>query len=191
MRHVLIEKSRKAHKLWFSQFSAEDIGLLASIGIEYGAEHKFFKQEILNIADALRNRKLKKIPHLFHKFINRYLDLVPDHIKSQADRNLLIEDNYYRAWFFNRQMFIFHYLVAKDNFAKGMRHFSHLLWSPLLDIHAPESCRKFQDSVFHVNDEQFEKLAAQHWSKPQKRCRCCLMSITTEKANSYINSRAN
>lgn len=191
MRKKLIDSSRSAYKEWFSRFSAEDISLLTSIGCECGAEHNFFKQEILNIFDALGNRKLKNIPHLYHQFVNRYLDLVPEHISVQADRNLLIDDDYYRAWFFNRQMFIFDYLVAKDNFANSRKRFSHMLWSPLLDIHAPESCYQFKDKIFHVTDEQFEKLAAQHWSKPQRGCRCCLMSITAEKANDYINLRAN
>lgn len=190
MRQKLIDSSRNAHKEWFDQFSDEDVSLLASIGYECGAEHNFFKQEILNIADALQNRKLKKIPHIYQKFLDRYLDLVPDHIKCQADKNLIADDKYYRAWFFNRQMFIFDYLVARDNFTKGRKLLSHALWSPLLDIHAPESCYQFKDKIFHVADEQFEILAAQHWSKPQRGCRCCLVSITAEKANSY-NSRAN
>ena len=191
MRQKLIDSSRNAHKEWFSRFSVEDVILLASIGCECGAEHKFFKQEILNIVDALENRKLKNIPYLYHQFVNRYLDLVPEHIRVQADRSLLINDNYYRAWFFNRQMFIFHYLVAKDNFRKGKKYFSHLLWSPLLDSQAPESCYQFKDKVFHVDDDQFEKLAAQHCSKPQKGCRCCLISITSEKANIYKKSKGN
>ena len=191
MRQKLIDSSKSAHKEWFAQFGAEDVSLLTSIGYECGAEHNFFKQEILNIFDALENRKLKNIPHLYHQFVNRYLDLVPKHIKAQVDRNLLINDNYYRAWFFNRQMFIFEFLVAKDNFIKGKKRFSHVLWIPLLDIHTPESCYQFKDKVFHVTDEQFEKLAAQHWSKPQKGCRCCLISMTAEKANSYIKSKGN
>lgn len=189
MRQELIESSRKSHKEWFARFSNEEISLLVSIGSECGADNKFFKQEILNIYDALKNRKLKNIPYLYEQFVNRYLDLVPEHIRAQTDRSLLINDDYYRAWFFNRQMFIFHYLVAKDNFRKGKKHFSHLLWSPLLDNQAPESCYQFKDKVFHVDDDQFEKIAAQHWSKPQKGCRCCLISIAAEKANSYIKTK--
>lgn len=191
MRQKLIDLSRKAHREWFSQFSTEDIDLLESINCGCMADHNFFKQEILDIAGALDNRKLKNTPHLYHQFVNRYLDLVPEHIRAQADRDLLIDDRYYRAWFCNRQMFIFHYLVAKDNFVKGMRRSSHLLWSSLLDVHTPDSCYEFKNKVFHVTDEEFEKLAVQHWSKPQRGCRCSLFNTTTGKASNYINLKAN
>ncbi|MFW2099050.1 hypothetical protein [Acinetobacter johnsonii] len=178
----LVEESRRAHSNWFNQFNQNDIELLSSIGLSCGANHNFFKQEILNIFDALRNRKLKKIPRLYHRFVNRYLELVPEHIKIQVDRRLLEEDQYYSAWFFNRQMFIFDYLVAKDNFNNVSNRRSYLLWAPLIDIHAPEDCYQFQNKVFHVSDLEFEKLAIEHWKQPRRGCRCALITLTEDKA---------
>lgn len=181
IRGRLIEGSREAHKKWFSQFNTNDIDILTSIGLECGADHLFFKQEILNIFDGLRNRKLKKHPWLYHRFVNRYLDLIPEHIKAQVDRKLLIEDQYYCAWFFNRQMFIFNYLIAKDGFENKTSKHIHLHWVPLIDIHSPDDCYKFQNKVFHVNDLNFEKFAVEHWSRPQRGCRCSLIALTESK----------
>lgn len=182
VRERLIEGSRKAHRKWFSQFSANDIDVLASIGLECGADHRFFKQEILNIFDALRNRKLKKHPCLYHRFVNRYLDLIPEHIRVQVDRKLLIEDQTYCAWFFNRQMFIFDYLIAKDGFENKTSKHIHLFWAPLIDIHSPEDCYKFQNKLFHVSDLNFEKLASEHWGQPRRGCRCGLIALTESNA---------
>lgn len=186
MIEKLVEESRRSHSSWFEQFNQNEIELLSSIGVNCGANHKFFKQEILNIFDALRNRKLKKSPELYHRFVNRYLGLVPEHIRIQADWRLLEEDQYYSAWFFNRQMFIFDYLVAKDNFNNRSNGLSYLLWAPLIDIHTPEDCYQFQNKVFHVSDLEFEKLAIEHWKQPRRGCRCALISLTEDKAKARM-----
>jgi len=186
MIEKLVEESRRSHSSWFEQFNQNEIELLSSIGVNCGANHKFFKQEILNIFDALRNRKLKKSLELYHRFVNRYLELVPEHIRIQADWRLLEEDQYYSAWFFNRQMFIFDYLVAKDNFNNRSNGLSYLLWAPLIDIHTPEDCYQFQNKVFHVSDLEFEKLAIEHWKQPRRGCRCALISLTEDKAKARM-----
>lgn len=182
MREKLIEDSRNAHKKWFSQFSNNDVDILESIGLACSADHNFFKQEILNIFDALSNRKLKTHPYLYRRFVSRYLDLIPEHIRVQVDRKLITEDQTYCAWLFNRQMFIFDYLIAKDGFKNNTSKHIYLLWAPLIDIHSPEDCYKFQNKVFHVNDLNFEKLAVEHWSRPRRGCRCSLIALTEIKA---------
>lgn len=184
LRAKLIDDSRKAHANWFSCFSQSEINLLTSIGITCGADHNFFKQEILNIFDALSNRKLRAHPNIYHRFVNRYLDLIPEHIRVQVDRKLITEDKTYCAWLFNRQMFIFDYLTAKDGFKNKTSKYIYLLWAPLIDIHSPKDCCKFQNKVFHVNDFNFEKLAVEHWSRPRRGCRCSLIALTESKAKS-------
>lgn len=187
LRDRLVEESRRAHSNWFGKFSQSDIELLSSIGLYCGANHDFFKQEILNIFDALRSRKLKKYPRLYQCFIKRYLDLIPEHIRAQVDRKLLVEDQYYCAWFFNRQMFIFNYLVAKDNFICGFSKKSYLHWAPLIDKQTPSECCDFQNKIFHVSDPELEILAVKHWSIPRKGCRCSLISTNKPKKEMRVN----
>ena len=67
---------------------------------------KVFKHEILDILSHLDNERLKSNRLLFKKFAERYISLVPNHIRPHVNWALLENSRDYRAWFANRQMFV-------------------------------------------------------------------------------------
>lgn len=187
MKKKLIESSRKSYKLWFNSMSDEEREELSAIGIQCRADAQFFKQEILDIHSHLNNPKLKENRLLFNKFINRFLALIPKNIHSYIDREFLEADSDYRAWLISRQMFVFNYLIAKSNFdlSKG-ENYSHILWSPVIDSATPQQCYDFNNKIFKITDIEFQRSATEHWSKPQKGCKCSLISINNRQAEKYI-----
>lgn len=176
---------RKNYRDWFSSaFNKDEIEFLSSIGIECGADHKFFKFEILSIYDHLRNYKLKRNSTLYDKVIDRYINLVPKFLQSQIDKNLLKEDQYYAAWFFNRHCFFEKISEAKKEALKATSYSrEYLLWSPIIDINCQEECKVFENKIYHVLDENFIEAAVDHWANIKRGCRCALMALSKEQVN--------
>ncbi|NKG34791.1 hypothetical protein [Acinetobacter junii] len=176
---------RKNYREWFfSTFNNEEIEFLSSIGIECGADHKFFKFEILDIFDHLRNYKLKKNSALYERVVDRYIDLVPKFIRSQIDRSLLKEDQYYSAWFFNRHCFFEKINEAKKESLKATDYSrEYLLWCPIIDINCPKECVMFKNNIYHVLDDKFIEIAVDHWANIKRGCRCALMALSKEQVN--------
>lgn len=188
MKTILINESRQAYKQWFNTFTPDERTELQALGVVCRAELKFFKQEILDIYSHLNNRKLKQNKILYKKFIDRYIKLVPATIHPHINRAILEEDRHYQAWFFSRQMFVFNYLIAKHRIDSGEHTvFTHLLWTPTIDALTPESCYGLKNKVFKMAEEDFKKCALGHWSRPQKGCRCGLISITEKQAEKYLH----
>lgn len=165
---------REKYKQWFNEsFSLDELEVLRSIGVVCEADHRFFKLEILTIFGYLTNQKLKNYPHLYQKIIDRYIDINPPFIRAQIDRNLIENDKYYAAWFFNRVVFFENYKQGKERL-KNTR--LKLLWEPLLDNHTPLNCYDFKNKIFDFG-EVFLEQAIIHWEKPNKGCRCSLRVV--------------
>ncbi len=187
MKRVLTAESRAAYKKWFNSFSSDEQRELVNMGVACGADSKFFKHEILDLLSHLDNEKLKSNRILFKKFAERYIALVPDHIRPHVNWTLLENSRDYRAWFANRQMFVFNCLVVKDIYEHSKdKNSSYLLWAPIIDDHTPETCKGFSSKVFNILDKEFQEHAVEHWSRPQEGCRCSLISITHAQAEKYL-----
>lgn len=176
---------RKNYRDWFSSaFNKDEIEFLSSIGIECGADHKFFKFEILSIYDHLRNYKLKKNSALYDKVVDRYIDLVPKFLRSQIDKSLLKEDQYYAAWFFNRHCFFKKIEEVKNSYQNSIGYRQeYLLWAPIVDSNCPDECKVFNNRIYHVLDESFLERAIEHWANVRRGCRCALMALSKEQVN--------
>ncbi|WP_152630370.1 hypothetical protein [Acinetobacter ursingii] len=139
--------SRVAYKNWFNaSFTNEEIIFLGSIGVECKADHNFFKFEILDIASNIKNYRLKKYPKLYERFVDRYIQLTPEFLHSQIDRELLKEDSYYAAWFFNRHCFLEVQKKAKETALTDKKYkFDrvYVLWSPCNDMMCAEKTGGF------------------------------------------------
>ncbi|MEN8291968.1 hypothetical protein ABFO59_05735, partial [Acinetobacter radioresistens] len=136
MKRVLTAESRAAYKKWFNSFSSDEQRELINMGVACGADSKFFKHEILDLLSHLDNEKLKSNRILFKKFAERYISLVPDHIRPHVNWTLLENSRDYRSWFANRQMFVFNCLVVKDIYEHSKdKNSSYLLWAPIIDDH--------------------------------------------------------
>ncbi|MDM1019704.1 hypothetical protein QSV37_05175 [Acinetobacter sp. VNK23] len=178
-------KERQAYRDWFSSaFNKNEIEFLSSIGVECEADHKFFKFEILDIFDYLRNYKLKKNSALYDKVVDRLIVLLPKYIQHQVDRELLKDDQYYLAWFFNRHCFFERINEAKKEAEKSTDYSrEYLLWSPIIDINCPEECKVFNNKTYHVLDKSFIEAAVDHWANIKRGCRCALMALTKAQVN--------
>lgn len=182
---------RFAYKNWFnSSFTGEEINLLSSIGVECKADHNFFKFEILDIAFDIKNYKLKKYPSLYEKFVDRYIQINPRFLHSQIDRELLKEDHYYAAWFFNRHCFLEDQKKAKEtalNNSGSKFDRVYVLWSPCDDMHCPKECLLHKNMIYHVLDEEFIEHSVDHWMTIKRGCRCCLISLTESNVRDKIS----
>lgn len=187
MKRVLTAASRAAYKEWFNSFSSDEQRELVNMGVACGADSKFFKHEILDLLSHLDNERLRNNKFLFKKFTERFIALVPDHIRPHVNWTLLENSRDYRFWFANRQMFVFNYLVIKDicEYTQD-KNSGYLLWAPIIDDHTPVSCQSFSNKIFNIFDKEFQKHAVEHWSKPQEGCRCSLISITHAQAKQYM-----
>ncbi|MCH7393766.1 hypothetical protein MMP66_05660 [Acinetobacter dispersus] len=176
---------RQDYKAWFSStFEKEEIEFLSSIGVVCRADHKFFKYEILDISDHLRNYKLKSYHTLYDRIVDRLIFLLPKYIQHQVNRELLKEDEYYLAWFFNRHCFFEKIVEVKTLYqnSKAYRP-EYLLWAPIIDINCPEECKIFKNKIYHVLDEKFLEIAVEHWADVRRGCRCALMALSKEQVN--------
>lgn len=185
---ILKTSGREAlnHKKWFTEtFSKEEIEELLRLGIECKADNKFFKFEILDLYGYIANQNLKKNEALYEKFVDRYIALVPSFLANQIDRNLIKNDKYYAAWFFNRHCFFEDYKKAKETpfFSKGCK----FLWSPVLDKNTPEECSRYNNKVFDIN-EVFLEQAVIHWEKPRRGCRCALLILRESSFKDELKS---
>lgn len=175
------------HKAWFqSTFNADEIEQLHNIGVECNADKRFYKYEILDIFGHLKNRKLKKCEALHQKFIERYISLVPPFLRNQIDVELIRVDDYYAAWFFNRHCFFKEFENANQRTLLGNKKIL-FLWSPVVDIHAPNECKKYANKVFSTNETLLEH-AVIHWEKPRRGCRCALLVLSEHYARKGIES---
>lgn len=169
-----------AYKNWFnSSFTNEERSLLSSIGVDCKAEHIYFKHEILDIYGDITNHELKKHPDLYERFIDRYIELMPKPLRSQIDRDLLKEDKYYAAWFFNRHCFFEKYQELQAG--------QYLLWSPIIDVNTPDECKEYDAKLFN-GDDKFLTIAESHWKIPQSGCRCSLMILRERQIKRGIDA---
>lgn len=178
-------KEKQEYMDWFySTFNDTEIEFLSSIGVTCGAEHQYFKFEILNNSEHLDNYKLKQTKKLYDRFLDRFIELNPKYLRYQIDRNLLKEDKYYAAWFFNRHCFFEKINEAKKESLKATDYSrEYLLWSPITDINCPEECVVFKNNIYHVLDEKFIEIAIEHWANVHRGCRCALMALSKEQVN--------
>lgn len=174
------------HREWFqSTFNADEIEQLRNIGIVCQADHKFYKNEILDIFGHIENRKLKKLDKLYQKFLDRYISLIPTFLIALVDRDLIESDIYYAAWFFNRHSFFFEFERESQ---KSLTNKTKLfLWSPVVDIHTPNECKKYANKVFSTNETLLDH-AVIHWEKPRRGCRCALLVLSEQHARKGIES---
>ncbi|HCK31797.1 hypothetical protein [Acinetobacter ursingii] len=182
--------SRVAYKNWFNaSFTNEEIIFLGSIGVECKADHNFFKFEILDIASNIKNYRLKKYPKLYERFVDRYIQLTPEFLHSQIDRELLKEDSYYAAWFFNRHCFLEVQKKAKETALTDKKYkFDrvYVLWSPCNDTHSPKECLLHKSVIYHVLDNEFIEHSVDHWMTIRKGCRCTLITLTEDEVKNQI-----
>lgn len=173
------------HKAWFqSTFNANEVEQLHNIGVECNADKRFYKYEILDIFGHLKNRKLKKCEALHQKFVERYISLVPPFLRNQVDVELIKADDYYAAWFFNRHCF-FREFESENQKALLTNKKRLFLWSPIIDIHTPEECKKYKSKIFSSNGILLEH-AVIHWEKPRRGCRCALFTLNESRAKKEI-----
>ncbi|WP_156189125.1 hypothetical protein [Acinetobacter indicus] len=175
------------HKEWFfTAFGSNEIEQLRNIGIECQADHQYFKNEILDIFGCIQNRKLKKLDHLYQKFIERYIELIPTFLVHQIDRVMLENDAYYAAWFFNRHCFFME--LEREREKSLLTNKSKLfLWSPVIDIHSPKECEMYENKIFSSYEILLEH-AVIHWEQPRRGCRCALLVLNEDNANKRIES---
>lgn len=187
MTHEQSKIEASNHREWFqSTFNADEIEQLHNIGVECNADKRFYKYEILDIFEHLKNRKLKKCEALHQKFIERYISLVPPFLRNQIDVELIRVDDYYAAWFFNRHCFFKEFENANQRTLLGNKKIL-FLWSPIIDIHTPNECQKYANKVFSTNETLLEH-AVIHWEKPRRGCRCALFALSEHNARKQIES---
>ncbi|MCU4319393.1 hypothetical protein KTH44_09660 [Acinetobacter bereziniae] len=171
----MITDDEQLYKEWFNlNFDTSEKQALLDIGIECKADHKYFKYEILDIYDFLRNYKLRKLPNLYDKILDRFIKLNPVHVRSQIDRNRLSSDEYYSAWFVNR----FCFFNALGEAKKRLNVV--LLWAPLIDTNTPSECHQYLNKIFNIDDSFLEQ-AILHWQSPNRGCRCSLLTIRRDQ----------
>ncbi|MEN8368436.1 hypothetical protein [Acinetobacter bereziniae] len=166
---------KQLYKQWFDlNFNPSEKQALLDIGIECKADHKYFKYEILDIFSFLKNYNLRKLPNLYERFLERYIELNPVYIRSQIDRDLLRTDDYYAAWFFCRHCFFSIFDETKK------RQDRVLLWAPLIDTNTPSECIQYLNKVFNTDDIFLEQ-AILHWQSPNRGCRCTLLTMRRDQ----------
>ncbi|WP_347473845.1 hypothetical protein [Acinetobacter thermotolerans] len=185
----MLDNSKKeaiSHKNWFNKaFSKEEVEQLRQIGIECKADHNFFNFEILDIFGCITNRKLKKFETLYARFIDRYIALIPSFLRIYIDRDMLENDQYYAAWFFNRHSFFEVYKRALETPSWNGKH--KVLWSPVLDIYTPKECYLYANKLFDMDDVFLEQAVA-HWEKPRRGCRCALLTVRESSYKTRLSS---
>lgn len=178
-------KEKQEYKDWFySTFNESEIDFLSSIGVTCGADHQYFKFEILNNSEHLDNYKLKKNKYLYEKFLDRFIELTPQYLRHLINRNLLKDDKYYVAWFFNRHCFFKKIDEVKSSYLNAVAYRGeYVQWVPIIDINSPEECKIFNNKIYHIQDEKFLEIAVDHWANVRRGCRCALMALSKEQVN--------
>lgn len=172
-------KEKQAYEDWFnSSFSNDEVQLLAEIGVICKADQNFFKNEMFDISEYLDNPELQNYEDLYRKFIERYISLIPKLFHHQIEKKLIMNDQYYRAWFYNRKCFMEKIDTAREE-ARKVNPWSrdYLLWSPIVDNNCPEECKKLNNKVYHVMDDDFIQKTDEHWAEINRGCRCALISL--------------
>lgn len=170
---------REAHKQWFhSAFVESEIVYLKDNGITCQADHKFFKNEIVLISTYISDYRFKLENGLYEKFVDRFIELIPKYLHYQIDRELMIDDIYYRAWFYNRKLFMDMIDRARIEASKATPWSrDYVLWSPIIDINSLDECIKMNNKLFHVMDENFLRKSVEHWAEVRRGCRCALIAL--------------
>ncbi|MEG2697280.1 MAG: hypothetical protein RR952_06895 [Cetobacterium sp.] len=118
----------------------------------------------------------KKDQHIHDQVLEKLKTIAPKEFCCNAE--IYATDGMYRAWFARRDDFFRNYQAAKLRAERNAgRDEVYLKWMPLIDSRTPQSCYEFQDKIFNI-DQNFEKIANQHWATVQKGCRCFLSSVS-------------
>lgn len=161
------------------EFSSEDANhIINKIG-EWSF-YKSYEQNGLNQLEFLefleRSFLAKRDQYIHSQIIDKLRLIAPK--EFDCDAEIYAIDEMYRAWFTRRDDFFRNYQAAKLRAERNAgRDEVYLKWMPLIDSRTPQSCYEFQDKIFNI-DQNFEKIANQHWATVQKGCRCFLSSVS-------------
>lgn len=116
--------------------------------------------------------------------------LVPKFLHTKIDRELLKNSKYYAAWFFNRHCFLAEQQKAKES-ALGCDEFKskreYVLWSAVNDSYCPQECLQYNNTIYHVLDDEFIEHSVNHWITIQQGCRCSLITLTENNVKKQIS----